>query len=130
MARLDRWLGTRKWVVVGGNALMLACLAGLVLWPDSGAVWATLMFMGVGFFGASFPVVMAHGRAFLPPHLTGRGVALINLCGIGAAGVMQVLTGRLACGVATGDRDREFGPAKPALSRVVRVLRGFRCGSG
>ena len=101
---LDRWLGTRKWVVVGGNALMLACLAGLVLWPDSGAVWATLMFMGVGFFGASFPVVMAHGRAFLPPHLTGRGVALINLCGIGAAGVMQVLTGRLHAGLqpATG----------------------------
>ena len=73
-------------------------------WPDSGAVWATLMFMGVGFFGASFPVVMAHGRAFLPPHLTGRGVALINLCGIGAAGVMQVLTGRLHAGLqpATG----------------------------
>ena len=92
---LDRWLGTRKWVVFGGNTLMLVCMAGLVVWPDSGVVWATLMFMGVGFFGASFPVVMGHGRAFLPPHLIGRGVALINLCGIGAAGIMQMLTGRL-----------------------------------
>ena len=92
---LDRWLGTRKWLVFGGNALMLVCMAGLVVWPDSGVVWATLMFMGVGFFGASFPVVMGHGRAFLPPHLIGRGVALINLCGIGATGIMQMLTGRL-----------------------------------
>ena len=92
---LDRWLGTRKWVIFGGNALMLACMAGLAYAPDGGVVWATLMFMGVGFFGASFAVVMAHGRAFLPAHLTGRGVALINLCGIGSAGIMQVLTGRL-----------------------------------
>ncbi len=92
---LDRWLGTRKWVVFGGNALMLACLAALVAWPTGGAGLSTLLFMGVGFFGASFPVVMGHGRAFLPPHLVGRGVALINLCGIGAAGIMQMLTGRL-----------------------------------
>ena len=92
---LDRWLGTRKWVVFGGNALLLACLAALVLLPGAGALQAILLFVGVGFFGATFPVVMAHGRAFLPPQLTGRGVALINLCGIGAAGVMQVVTGRL-----------------------------------
>jgi len=31
----------------------------------------------------------------LPPHLVGRGVTLINLFGIGAAGIMQMLTGRL-----------------------------------
>ena len=92
---LDRWLGTRKWVVFGGNALLLACLAALVLLPGAGALQAILLFVGVGFFGATFPVVMAHGRAFLPPQLTGRGVALINLCGIGSAGVMQGLPGRL-----------------------------------
>ncbi len=92
---LDRWLGTRKWVVFGGNAILLACLAALVLLPGAGALQAILLFVGVGFFGATFPVVMAHGRAFLPPQLTGRGVALINLCGIGSAGVMQVVTGRL-----------------------------------
>jgi hypothetical protein len=36
---------------------------------------------------------MAHGRAFLPPHLVGRGVTLVNLCGIGGAGVAQLITG-------------------------------------
>ena len=92
---LDRWLGTRKWVIFTGNALLLACLAALWLLPQATPGLATLLFVGVGFFGATFPIVMAHGRAFLPPQLTGRGVALINLCGIGSAGVMQLLTGRL-----------------------------------
>ncbi len=92
---LDRWLGTRKWVVFAGNALLAACLAALWLLPSAGPGLAILLFAGAGFFGATFPIVMAHGRAFLPPQLTGRGVALINLCGIGAAGVMQVVTGRL-----------------------------------
>jgi predicted MFS family arabinose efflux permease len=92
---LDRWLGTRKWVIFTGNALTLACLAALWLTPSASPTLATVLFVGVGFFGATFPIVIGHGRAFLPPQLTGRGVALINLCGIGATGVMQLLTGRL-----------------------------------
>lgn len=92
---LDRILGTRKWLVFGGNALMLACLLGLYTQVDADR-WTTIALLaGVGFFGASFPMVMAHGRAFLPPHLTGRGVSLINLFGIGGAGVMQIITGRI-----------------------------------
>lgn len=92
---LDRILGTRKWLVFGGNALMLACLIGLYTQVASDT-WVTMALLaGVGFFGASFPMVMAHGRAFLPPHLTGRGVSLINLFGIGGAGLMQIVTGRI-----------------------------------
>lgn len=92
---LDRVLGTRKWLVFGGNALMALCLTGLFLWPDAGG-WVTLALLcGVGFFGSSFPMVVAHGRAFMPPHLVGRGVTLINLFGIGAAGLLQIVTGRL-----------------------------------
>ena len=92
---IDRVLHTRKWVIFGGNALLAACLAALWLMPGVSSGVATLLFVGVGFFGATFPIVMAHGRAFLPPQLTGRGVALINLCGIGSAGLMQIVTGRL-----------------------------------
>lgn len=92
---LDRILGTRKWLVFGGNTLMLACLVGLYSQVASDT-WLTIALLaGVGFFGASFPMVMAHGRAFLPPHLTGRGVSLINLFGIGGAGLMQIITGRI-----------------------------------
>lgn len=92
---LDRWVGSRKWVIFGGNVLALACIAVFWLTPTAGPALATALFVGAGFFGASFPVVIAHGRAFLPPQLTGRGVALINLCGIGAAGILQVVTGRI-----------------------------------
>ena len=92
---MERLLGTRKGLIFGGNALMLACLLGLYLHVGDDH-WLTIALLaGVGFFGASFPMVMAHGRAFLPPHLTGRGVALINLFGIGGAGLMQMATGRL-----------------------------------
>lgn len=92
---LDRVFGTRKWLIFGGNALMLACLLGLYA-NVANDTWLTIALLaGVGFFGASFPMVMAHGRAFLPPHLTGRGVTLINLFGIGGAGVMQIITGRI-----------------------------------
>ena len=100
---LDRILGTRKWLVFGGNALMLGCLLGLYLnvAVDS---WTTIALLaGVGFFGASFPMVMAHGRAFLPPHLTGRGVSLINLFGIGGAGLMQIITGRIHTALSPSD---------------------------
>lgn len=92
---LDRLLGSRKWLVFGGNLLMLCCLVGLST-QANGDRWTTVALLaGVGFFGASFPMVMAHGRAFLPPHLAGRGVSLINLFGIGGAGLMQIITGRI-----------------------------------
>ncbi len=92
---LDRWLGTRKWVIFGGNlGVVLGCL-GLALWPGMGLWPATLAFALIGFCGASFGIVIAHGRAFVPPHLIGRGVTLLNLFGIAGAGIAQVLTGRL-----------------------------------
>ena len=92
---LDRWLGTRKWVILSGNlGVVLACLA-LALYPTIGLSPATLAFAIVGFCGASFGIVIAHGRAFVPPHLTGRGVTLLNLFGIAGAGIAQVLTGQL-----------------------------------
>jgi MFS family permease len=100
---LDRWLGTRKWVIFGGNLVMLGCLAALWLQPSAGPGLATALFVGVGFFGATFPIVIAHGRAFLPPQLTGRGVALINLCGIGSAGILQVVTGRIHTALTPSD---------------------------
>lgn len=92
---LDRLLGTRKGVIFGGNALTLACLLGLWAMPAAGG-WITLALLaGVGFFGASFPMVMAHGRAFLPAHLVGRGVTLLNLFGIGMVGLGQWATGSI-----------------------------------
>lgn len=92
---MDRIFGTRKWVILFGNLLAAAGLLALWLAPD-GDIWrTTLLIASVGFFGASFPLIMAHGRSFVPVHLTGRGVTLLNLFGIGGVGLMQFFSGRL-----------------------------------
>jgi MFS family permease len=99
---LERWLGKRKWLILGGNAGVLCCLIALSLWPAAGG-WVTLgLLAGIGFMGASYAMVIAHGRAFVPPHLVGRGVTLLNLFGIGATGLAQVATGRIHAGLAAG----------------------------
>lgn len=98
---LDRLFASRKGVILTGNGIvMLACLA---LWarPDAGFWAATALFALIGFAGASFGVVIAHGRAFIPAHLTGRGVTLLNLAGIAGAGIGQFVTARLHAGSAS-----------------------------
>lgn len=92
---LDRWLGTRKWVIFTGNAVTLACLVGLWWFAAAPAPIATALLVAAGFFGASFPMMIAHGRAFFPPQLMGRGVTLLNLFGIAPVGIAQILTGRI-----------------------------------
>lgn len=96
----ERLLGTRKWLIFGGNLIVALCLAALWLMPQAGAETAIVLLAGVGFFGSSFGMVIAHGRAFFPPHLIGRGVTLLNLFGIAAVGLAQVVTGRLHASVA------------------------------
>lgn len=113
---LDRILGTRKWVIFGGNALSCLALACLALWPQPGFVTAIVLFAMVGIFGMSFPLIMAHCRSFVPPHLAGRGITLMNLISIGGVGLMQVATGPLYRAVAD--------PAAPA-GQPYSVLFGF-----
>lgn len=120
---LDRVLGSRKRVVLGGNLLGGAALGGLML-TTGGPVWLPVAMMAlVGFFGASFPVIMAHGRAFVPPHLAGRGVTLLNLFGIGGVGIMQFATGRIHATMAGSD------PSLPylAISGFFLLSLGLGC---
>jgi MFS family permease len=92
---LDRMLGTRKWVVVGGLTINGAACALLATSPGIGPVTAVAIFAVIGFTGMAFPLMVAHGRSFVPPHLAGRGVTLLNLFGIGGVGAFQMLSGRL-----------------------------------
>jgi MFS family permease len=99
---LDRMLGTRKWVVLAGNLAAGGCLVLLGLAPGAGVWQAGLLLAAVGFFGASFPMVMAHARSFYPPALIGRGVTLANLLSIGGVGLMQIASGRVHGAVLAG----------------------------
>lgn len=93
---LDRMLGTRKGVLLGGNLMLAATLFVLAAWPATGVWTATALLCAVGFFGASFPMMIAHGRSHFPPHLVGRGVTFLNLLAIGGAGLAQIASGRVS----------------------------------
>lgn len=105
---LDRVFGTRKWVVLTGLGIgAVACFA-LARMVEGPLAAVTALFIVIGLTGGSFAVIMAHGRSFVPAHLTGRGVTLLNLFGMGGAGVMQVITGRIFdAGTAAGLTDAE-----------------------
>ena len=105
---LDRILGTRKWVVFAGNAITALLLVLLIVFSASNAWLSVAIMAGIGFFGASFPVIIAHARGFFPAHLTGRGVTLMNLFGIGGVGVMQFASGRIHSGWSGGAADAPY----------------------
>jgi MFS family permease len=89
---LDRLLGTRKWVVVAGSAATAACFLALGSF-DLAVIPATLVMGALGAFGMTYGVLMAHGRSFVPDHLLGRGITLLNVLFIGGAGVLQPVSG-------------------------------------
>jgi len=92
---LDRMFGTRKWVVFAGSLAMLASTVALLVMLETSVLWAVILMCAIGFFGSTYPAIMAHGRSLLPRHLVGRGVTLLNLCSIGGVGIAQFVTGRI-----------------------------------
>jgi predicted MFS family arabinose efflux permease len=101
---LDRILGTRKWIIFWGNLACAASILTLATLADRSAGLAIALMAVTGFFGASFPIIIAHARGFFPPHLTGRGVTLMNLFGIGGVSMMQFASGKVHTTFAqTGD---------------------------
>jgi MFS family permease len=90
---LDTFFGTRKWVAVAGNTLGVVAVMLLALDPAPSLTQVTVLLVAIAIFGGSYGLLMAHGRAFLPAHLTGRGVTLLNFYSIGGVGVMQFATG-------------------------------------
>lgn len=85
----DRLLGSHRRVAIVGNAGLAVGLVLLWLQPDAGLLQAAVLLAMVGLLGQTFPVLMAHGRAFIPPHLTGRGVSLLNMFSILGVSLMQ-----------------------------------------
>lgn len=114
-APLDTLFGTRKWIAVVGNTLNLIALMVLFTMPMAGIGLVTITLMAIGVTGASYGLLMAHGRSFMPQHLIGRGMTLLNFFSIGGVGVMQFVTGA----VVTANTD----PANPVAE--YQALFGF-----
>lgn len=92
---LDRIFGTLKWVIFVGSFGILLSTLGMMMLVDDSVLWIIVLMCAIGFFGSTYPAIMAHGRSFLPPHLVGRGVTMLNLCSIGGVGIAQFATGRI-----------------------------------
>lgn len=90
---LDRIFNTRKWIVFTGNSIVFCVLAYFVVNPVPSLELVTLLFITLGICGTSYGVLIAHGRTFLPDHLIGRGVTLMNFGSIFGVGLMQFVTG-------------------------------------
>lgn len=93
-APLNRLAGNAKRTAVAGfTATVVGWLALGLFGSHSGAVALGLLFF-VGAFGAPFAILMAHARSFMPTHLLGQGVTIMNLAFMGGAGLGQWLSGR------------------------------------
>jgi MFS family permease len=89
---LDHWLGTNKWIVATGTAITAVCFLYLGLGnPSASSAIITLSILGAS--GLTYGVLMAHGRSFVPDHLLGRGLTLMNILFIGGAGIIQPISG-------------------------------------
>lgn len=92
---LDRVFGTRKGVILLGNAGAAGLMLALWAVPVAGFWNSAVLLSLAAFLSLSYPLLMAHGRSLLPPHLLGRGVSLLNMFSIGGAGVLQVASRRV-----------------------------------
>ena len=109
----DRLFPSRKWMIAGGTAITLIAATLVIMLPSQGVYLSVMLFCVIGFFGMTYPVMMAHGRSFLPPHLIGRGVTMLNLFSIGGVGVAQFLSGQVY---------RAALPAETAAAPYVAVF--------
>ncbi|MDR0808588.1 MAG: MFS transporter [Gemmobacter sp.] len=112
---LDRVFHSRKWVILTGNLLCALCFFGLWAMPAASSRTSLALIALIGLFGCTYPMIMAHCRAFLPPHLIGRGVTLLNLASIGSAGLAQVVTGRIHAAI----------PPDPPSAPYAALFLGF-----
>ena len=87
-AAIERRLDRRREPVIAGTCVTVAALLVLAAWPGHSLALASAMLALVALAGIHFALVMAQGRRFLPEHLVGRGLTLLNgTAFLGAAAV-------------------------------------------
>ena len=115
--------GVRRTVLIF-TAVTLLVLLALMLFGSASIALSALLLMLIGLSGASYALLMAHGRTFLPPHLVGRGVTFLNMFSIGGVGVMQ-FAARPVFQAATAAGPPEFAFAMLFLFFLIPLLIGY-----
>ncbi|MGL4243028.1 MAG: MFS transporter [Beijerinckiaceae bacterium] len=114
-----RWFRETKRPAVIGNAVTAALLLTLGFAPSLGAGAASVLLVGVGFFGLTYSLLLSHGRPFFPDHLLGRGVTFLNFLAIGGAGLMQAMTGQAMNALLAA------GASQPDAFAVIHIAIGL-----
>lgn len=82
-----------KPLILVTSAGMSLAFAGLSLVPANSPAPAIALAALAGALGMTFALQMAHARLFLPAHLTGRGMTLVNFAAIGGTALVQWISG-------------------------------------
>lgn len=106
---ISKRIGGLKRTVLWINLGSAAVLAALWLAPTMPLPAAVVAMAALGFFGSTYPILMAHGRAFLPVHLVGRGVTFLNMISIGGVGVYQFVSRSVYAGASADPAPAAFG---------------------
>jgi MFS family permease len=91
----ERIFGTYKPLVLAGALGTAVALGLLAIVGKPEPFWLGVWLTVFGFLAAYIPVLIAHGRSFLPPHLLGRGMTLFNIGTMGGTFVVQLVSGAL-----------------------------------
>ena len=91
----ERLVGAYKPLVLAGGLMTAAVLGLLAAFGKLAPGTLAILLAVFGFTAAYIPVLIAHGRAFLPPRLVGRGITLFNVGTIGGVFASQLVTGAL-----------------------------------
>jgi len=111
---LDRLLGSRKKVVLGGAAISTVLLALLAVLPRPSLAVAVGLLCAVCFFCAFGTVIVAQGRALFPDRLAGRGVTTVNMAQCAGLTALPAMVGYIV--EAIGDADTAYRVSFGALA--------------
>ncbi|MCI4661589.1 MAG: MFS transporter [Neomegalonema sp.] len=104
---LDRIFGTRKGVIATGSLLTVIGVALFALEPQMPRWQSSALLAAIGLVGMNYALIMAHGKAFVPRELMGRGVTLLNFFSIAGVGVWQYATSSVFAASAGGAEKSE-----------------------
>ncbi len=89
----ERLFSGYKLPVLIGALSTVAVLGSLAVVGKLEPAWLAFWFGTLGLATGYVPVLIAHGRSLLPPHLIGRGITLFNMGTMGGVFVAQMLSG-------------------------------------
>ena len=91
--QIARRLNTLKWPILAGSTLILVATTALCLLEKPSLWLVTALFCLMAITSAYPTITHAHARGLVPPHLTGRGVSVINMGVMTAIAAAQLIFG-------------------------------------